>query len=543
MAWVTQEDSELTRQPMRHITLVAAFLLLALAGSAGAQTRIGDTAFPQPADGGTRRFPAVAYDATNDAYLVVWGIGDARVRTASPIGARFVGADGTPLGSPVTVNTTGISPQVDGVRVACGPTACLVAWVEEPCTIAGRLLRYSNGDVQLLADQFVINANNNAKLSSAAPAVAFASAANEYLVAWTEFTGNAGGPDLKAQRVNADGSLAGPEIPLAVEPLYEGFPSLTYNSAQNEYMVAYYWESGASSNVGTQRVQPGTGALIGGRNTVYGSLFDQYPEITYNSQQNAYLAITWGFASSSSWMLHGRLADGNAEPLGGSVLSLALGGGGNGVGVAHNPVTNTYFCVYLNQNRSNTQDGNEVWGVMVDANGTPGAQFQVTFSGTRLSTQPSVAANTGSTRWLAVASETYAQIMSQLVEQGPVTTPPSVCPGSPPDVGWTCDPATGNWLPPGTTPPTGTSSCTTLQPAPDWICVAGNWLPPGTTPPTGTSSCTTVQPAPDWICVAGNWLPPVSSAGGSCPGTAPAAGWVCFGGNWLPPNHPLLIGG
>ena len=246
MAWVMQENSGHTRQLMHHITLAAAFLFLALAGSAVAQTRIGDTAFPQPIDGGTRRFPAVAYDATNDAYLVVWGIGNVNVRTASPIGARFVGADGTLLGSPVTVNTGGISPQADGVRVACGPTACLVAWIEEPCTIAGRLLRYNNGDVQFLADQFVINANSNAKLSSAAPAVGFASAANEYLVAWTEFTGNAGGPDLKAQRVNADGSLAGPEIPLAVEALYEGFPSLTYNSAQNEYMVAYYWESGAS---------------------------------------------------------------------------------------------------------------------------------------------------------------------------------------------------------------------------------------------------------------------------------------------------------
>ena len=478
MAWVTQEDSELTRQPMRHITL-AAFVLLTLVGSGVAQTRIGPTAFPQPADGGTRRFPAVAYDATNDAYLVVWGIGNVTVRTASPIGARFVAADGTPLGSPVTVNTGGVSPQADGARVACGPAACLVAWIEEPNNVAGRFVRYNSGDVQFLADQFVVNSNGMLKHPEGAPGVAYSSASNEFLVAWTEFTGNPGGPDLKAQRVNADGSLAGPEIPVAVEPLWEGFPSVTYNSAQNEYMIAYYWESGTSNNVGTQRIKPATGELIGARNTIYGSLFDGYPEITYNSQQNAYLAITWGFASSLSWMLHGRLADGNAEPFPGPVLSLALGGGGDGIGVAHNPVSNTYFCVYMNQLQCyNPNDPekcvvayrlgwNEVWGVMVDASGMPGTQFQVTSSGTDLAVQPRVAANTNSTRWLAVASEHYAQIMSQLVEQGPVTTPPSVCPGSPPDVGWTCDPATGNWLPPGTTPPTGTSSCPTVQPAPD----------------------------------------------------------------------------
>ncbi|RPJ85076.1 MAG: VCBS repeat-containing protein [Acidobacteria bacterium] len=396
-------------------------MLLATAGGALAQERVGSTFFPQPTDGATRRFPAVAYYSTNDAYLVAWGIATPGVPSAAPIGARFVSAGGTPLGSPVAVNTTGLSPQVDGVGVACGPDACLVAWIEEPSSVAGRLVRYNNGAVQFVAGQFVINQNGLPKLTSAAPGVACASVGNEFLVSWTEF-GPGTGVDVKAQRVNAGGSVEGPEIILAATSFYEGFPSLAYNSAQNEYTVSYYFESTNSSNVAVQRVQPGTGALIGGRNTLFGSLFDQYPEIAYNSRQNEYLAITWGFAGTGTdWMLHGQLANGNLEPVG-PVQPLAFRGGGDGIGVAYNYVNNSYLCVYL------SQTSNEIWGVVVNDKGVPGNQFQVTLSGTRLATQPSATGSLKSGRWLTVASENYAQVMGQIVEYG---SPPPQPPGGP----------------------------------------------------------------------------------------------------------------
>jgi hypothetical protein len=319
---------------------------------------------------------------------------------------------------------------------------------------------------------------------------------------------------------------------------------LTYNTLSNEYLVAYFFESGASSNVGSQRVQPGTGALIGGRSTIYGSVFEQYPEIAYNSQANQYLAITWGF-SGASWMLHGGLADGTAEPLPGAPLSLAAGGGGDGIGLAYHPLKNSYLGVFL----STTND--EIWGVEVGSNGVPGAPFQVTVSGTRLATQPRPAADPTRQRWLAVASDAFTRVMGQFVGTGAAPT------GVPVD---------------GTPPPTSSptpGACTTIQPAPDWVCVNGNWLPPSepapapapapapTPPPPGT--CTTIQPAPDWVCVNGNWLPPgfgtpapsptptptptpapTPPPPGTCTTASPVPGWVCIGdNNWVPPDHPL----
>ena len=134
----------------RNIHVVAAALcavaaLLATAAPAAAQ-RVGSTQYPRTADGYTRRFPGVAYDEANDAYLVSWGL--------QSVGARFVGADGTPLGSAVQVNvaTGGAS------RVACGEeiNACLIVWIQEPNSVVGRLVRYNGGSVQFLSDPFTI---------------------------------------------------------------------------------------------------------------------------------------------------------------------------------------------------------------------------------------------------------------------------------------------------------------------------------------------------------------------------------------------------
>jgi hypothetical protein len=126
-------------------------------------------------------------------------------------------------------------------------------------------------------------------------------------------------------------------------------------------------------------------------------------------------------------------------------------------------------------------------------------------------------------------------------------------------------------------PPTP-SSCTTVQPAPTWVCVNGGWVPPdsplaGSPPPAPAPSpgpapapppaagCVTIRPGPDWVCVAGGWVPPGSpQAVGSSPAPPPApapsgstcvglpdpftaiGGGVCTAGGWVPRNHPLAGG-
>ena len=265
--------------------MIGVAAVLAAQVASAQPVRIGATSFPKAADGGTRRFSAVSFDAANNAYLVAWGIGN--------VGARFVNADGLALGAAVNLNTT----SAGAARVACGSTvnACLVAWVQEPTTIVGRLVRYNAGAVLPLTAPFAISTNGKSKLTSAAPSVAFSTAANEFLVAWTEFSGTAGGPDVRAQRVSPNGAKVGVEIAVAGTTNWEGMPTATYNSLQDEYVVGYYFETGGGADcLGLQRVKPGTGALVGGRSTVFATFVDLYPEIAYNSTTNQFLAISWG---------------------------------------------------------------------------------------------------------------------------------------------------------------------------------------------------------------------------------------------------------
>src|SRR4029450_12102366 len=208
---------------------IAAALLFAGATAIVAQTPVGGTFFPKPADGGTRRFSDIAYDAANNAYLVVWGLGQ--------IGARYVSADRVPLGNPTTLN----SGSGGATRGACSTTSdrCLVTWIQEPTSIIGCLVRYNGGAVQFVTAPFVIN-QVNSKLTSAAPTLAYSSASGEFLVSWTEFSPS---PNVVAQRVTESATLAGGPISVAVTSLWEGFPSVAYNTVQGEFLVVYYFEA------------------------------------------------------------------------------------------------------------------------------------------------------------------------------------------------------------------------------------------------------------------------------------------------------------
>ncbi len=419
--------------------------------------------------------------------------------------------------------------------------------------------------MQALTSTFVINSNGKSKLTSAAPDVAYSPVAGEFLVAWTEFDGTAGGPDVHGQRIKPNASKVGTEMTLAATTYWEGNTSLTYNSDQDEYLVGYYCEAGnGADSLCAQRVKPGTGALIGTRKLIYATFVDIYPEIAYNSVTNQYLVIAWG--ATNPWMLHGWLADSNLVPLNSTAKSLAAQGGGDDVGLAYNPNSNTYMAVFQSQKNA------EVWGVEIGPTGAAGAQAQLTSSGTTLSTQPAVAAGATQSRFLTAASNAFTRVMAQFVAHGSMTTTStgttgstggstggcttvqpganwicvnggwipstttstSSCTTAKPGTGWTC--VNGSWLPPTTSTGSTGSTCTTVKPGTGWTCVNGNWLPPGSTTTTTTSTCKTVSPGTGWTCVNGSWLPPTTSTSSTCKTVKPGTGWTCVNGGWLPPG-------
>jgi phosphatidylserine/phosphatidylglycerophosphate/cardiolipin synthase-like enzyme len=119
----------------------------------------------------------------------------------------------------------------------------------------------------------------------------------------------------------------------------------------------------------------------------------------------------------------------------------------------------------------------------------------------------------------------------------PVPPTPPIAPQPP------ADPA-----PPPPAPPTA-SSCTTVQPAPTWLCINGGWVPPDSPLAIGAgvapSGCATPSPGAGWTCVNGGWVlanPAPSPPSGNCPTIQPAPTWLCLNGGWVPPDSPLAAG-
>ena len=222
---------------------------------------MGSTITAIPGDGITKRFPDVAFDDANDAYLVITGLRGGG-------GARRGAQRHAP-------RDHGQGQHGHGRRVARdlrpGINRCLIVWLQEPNSVIGRFVRYNSGAVLPLTAPFTIGTSG--LLTSSPPGVVYSSGSNEFLVVWTDGLNN-----VRGQRVDASGAKVGAVIPVAMTSLWEGFPTLAYNSAQNEYNVGYYFEtSTGASSVGTQRVKPGTGALIGSRSTLYSGGFNYTP--------------------------------------------------------------------------------------------------------------------------------------------------------------------------------------------------------------------------------------------------------------------------
>jgi len=145
----------------------------------------------------------VAYNATDNEYLLVW---EHDFYVDHDIVARRVASDGSLLGSGISIGT---SPDHD------------------------------------------IN-----------PQLAYNSSANEYLAVW-EYEYAAGDHDIIARRVASDGSLLGSVIEIGTSLNHEINPQLAYNSSANEYLAVWEYEYAADDHDIVARRVASDGSLLG----------------------------------------------------------------------------------------------------------------------------------------------------------------------------------------------------------------------------------------------------------------------------------------
>lgn len=263
--------------------------------------------------------PQVAYNSTNDLYLIVWMADDAD----------------------------------DGL-------------LDNELEIYGQLVNGSDGTEAGAEFRLTFVSDSNTDFDARDPAVAYNSASNEFLVVYTADR-IVGEQEIYGQRINAsNGSLVGSPIRVSdvgtdgdteTEPLQ---PEVVYNSTDNEYFVI--WSADETVNefeIYGQRItaagaETGTNDIRISNRTAVDNTYDSFnPHIAHNSTDNEYLVVFRGSATSSSdrEIFLQRLSATGAE-VGTDTQITDLGGTTTGFDadnptVAYNSADNEYLVVFI----------------------------------------------------------------------------------------------------------------------------------------------------------------------------------------------------
>ena len=415
--------------------LLTAMLLAPIAATAAMNLEVGSNDFrisnvgPDGDPNFSAGFPAVAYNSTNNEYLVVW-VGDdnsgALVNDELEIyGQRINAATGAEIGDDFRISDMG--PDGNANFDAFNPAVVynsinneyLVVWegddntlVDNEFEIFGQRLNAATG-AELGAD-FRISAmgpDGNTNFGAFNPAVTYNRLNNDYLVVWFGDDDSAGLVDeeleIFGQRLNA---LTGAELgadfrisdmgPDGDVNFGGGFPALAYNSTNNEYLVVWVGDdnSGALVNdeleIFGQRINAGTGGELGVdfRISDMGSdgdaNFDAFnPTVAYNSINNEYL-VAWEGDDNSSGLVNDefeifaqRLNAATGAELGGDSRLSDMGPDGDmnfaafNPAVSYNRLNNEYLVVWFGDDNSGALADEELEIFAQRVNASTGAEL------------------------------------------------------------------------------------------------------------------------------------------------------------------------
>ena len=413
---------------MRARALVPALALAALpltpvatpAAELGGELRISDMG-PVGAEYAAL-FPHVAYNPVTNQYLVVWqgddDAGGSQNNESEIFGQRIDAATGQEIGP----NDFRIS-DMGGTNVAFGAASprvaynaadneFLVVWhgddnvgglVDDEWEIFGQRLDAAGNPIG--ADDFRISqvgGTGNTTYQAKAPAVAWSSAADEYLVVWVGDDESVAQGELEVfgQRLDADGVEIGADDFRVTDLGVEAFnwyivysADVVYNPDADEYLVVCSAEDDQGGmtegelEIFAQRLDGETGAELGNNDFRVSDMGDsgtasftaQWPRVAYHPGADEYLVV-WrgddnvgGLVDGEHEVFGQRLAGATGAELGANDFRISsLGGNGNvDFGAAHpevaaNPAAGTYLVVWWGF----AAGGLDVFGQYLSATGT-----------------------------------------------------------------------------------------------------------------------------------------------------------------------------
>jgi hypothetical protein len=223
------------------------------------------------------------------------------------------------------------------------------------------------------------------------PAVAFNSAAAEYLMVYERDTDGTGANlDVLAQRVAADGTLLDEPIAVATTAVHERRPRVAYNSTANEYLIVFEYDyngDGSDYDIVGRRVAA-NGSLPAGMFFI-GGLYNQefFPDLAYNPLANEYLVVfEWDSnGDGSNYDVLGRRVNGVGAAIGNPFYVGGISVSGNPVHewqphVACNSATGKYLVAF---DLDYFGDGSDydISAMLVNSDGTGSGPYAVGGSG------------------------------------------------------------------------------------------------------------------------------------------------------------------
>jgi hypothetical protein len=317
--------------------------------------------------------PEVAYNSTDDEYLVVWADYRNGATTSNDIYGQRVSVDGALLSSPFPISTATDDQDLPTVAYNSTDNQYLVVWEDrrpgDYSDIYGQRLSAAG---TLLGTNFPIS---TAARDQRTPAVAYNSTNNEFLVVWHDLRPreSVGGDDIYGQRVSGVGGLLGGEILIStITVRYRETPAVAYNSTSNEFLVVWDTVGGGSGDclcIYGRRVSF-AGALLGGEFPIqeeeHGSGPEAYgPDVAHNSTNNEYLVV-WDTGEAYNSNLYGRRVSSTGALLGADIPISIHESVQLAPDVAYNSTNNEYLVAWHDLRN----DAPDIYGQRVSATGT-----------------------------------------------------------------------------------------------------------------------------------------------------------------------------
>ncbi len=282
--------------------------------------------FPISTVSSDQRDPKVAYNSSQDEYLVVWWDDRDRIMTGYNVYGRLIAGNGDIGTSDCPIITTASDQQYPDVAYNSTTSEYLVVWQD-----------YRHGDWDIYGrkiSDYCTQLDNDFPVSRTPgrqwyPAVAYNSVANQYLTVWWDSRNSqTSGEDIYGQIVSPSGALLKDNFPISTADGFQGYPDVACNSENNEYLATWADNKNSAStgfDIYAQRVssqgelldsQDNPGADPAVNFAVSRAASDQdHPMLIYDSGTNQYLAA-WQDMRHGGLDIFAQLVSGQGELLG-----------------------------------------------------------------------------------------------------------------------------------------------------------------------------------------------------------------------------------